>query len=82
MKKFKIEVLVSLFLCVPYSETVYGWTTYHVLEADSLEEAREMLLKDDYLYYYDQETDHSDHYTQFWDDAEWEELVREDGRVL
>ena len=73
MKMFEIRV--------PYSETVYGWTTYHV-EAGSLEEAREMLLKDDYLYYYDQETDHSDHYTQFWDDAEWEELVREDGRVL
>jgi hypothetical protein len=46
MKMFEIRV--------PYSETVYGWTTYHV-EADSLEEAREMLLKDDYLYYYDQE---------------------------
>lgn len=64
MKKFEIKV--------PYSETVYGWTTY-LVEADSLEEAREILLKDDHLYYYDEEVDHSDHYTQFWDDAEWEE---------
>ena len=73
MKMFEIRV--------PYSETVYGWTTY-LVEADSLEEAQEMLSNDDSPHYYDQETDHSDHYTQFWDDAEWEELVREDGRVL
>jgi hypothetical protein len=64
MKKFTIKV--------PYRETVYGWTTY-LVEADSREEAREILLKDDHLYYYDEEADHSDHYTQFWDDAEWEE---------
>ena len=64
MKKFTIKV--------PYSETVYGWTTY-LVEADSREEAREILLNDENLYYYDEETDHSDHYTQFWDDAEWEE---------
>ena len=67
MKKFEIRV--------PYSETVYGWTTY-LVEADSLEEAREMLLKDDYLYYYDQEEEYSDHYTQFWDDAESEEITQ------
>ena len=70
MKKFEIRV--------PYSETVYGWTTYRV-EADSREEAREILADCMYqaighLYYYDQEADHSDHYTQFWDDAEWEEV--------
>ena len=67
MKKFEIRV--------PYSETVYGWTTY-LVEADSLEEAREMLLKDDYLYYYDQEEGNIDHYTQFWDDAESEEITQ------
>ena len=64
MKKFEIRV--------PYSETVYGWTIY-LVEADSREEAREILLKDDYLYYYDEEAEQSDHYTQFWDDAEWKE---------
>lgn len=65
MPKYEIKV--------PYRETVYGVTTY-CLEADSKESAREMLAEDDYLYYYDQEADHSDHYEQFWDDAEWEEV--------
>ena len=56
MKKFEIRV--------PYSKTVYGWTTY-LVEADSREEARKILLE---------ESDQSDHYTQFLDAAEWEEM--------
>lgn len=67
MPKFEITV--------PYRETVHGVTTYR-LEADSKEKAIEMLQESDgYLYYYDQEADHSEHYEEFWDDAEWEELT-------
>ena len=62
MKTFEIRV--------PYSETVYSWTTY-LVEADSREEAGEILLKDYHLYYYNEEADYSDHFTQFWDDEVW-----------
>ena len=75
MKKFKIEV--------PFSETVYGTVTYVVI-ADTKEEAEALLERDKGEYYCDAYMDHdySENYEEHWDDAEWEELVREDGRVL
>jgi hypothetical protein len=59
---------------VPYSETVYGEVVYRV-EAENIEEAKKLLQKDEHLYYYDQESSHSEHCTLYWQDLEWEELA-------
>jgi hypothetical protein len=38
---------------VPYSETVYGEVVYCV-EAKNIEEAKKLLQKDEYLYYWEE----------------------------
>lgn len=65
MPTFKIKV--------PYRETVYGTVTY-VVEADTEDAAGALIETDSYMYHYDSEQDYSDHYEEYWDDAEWEEL--------
>lgn len=60
---------------VPYSETVYGTATYHV-EAETEQDAKDALLEDDYLYYYDSETDYSENYQLFFDDLSLVELSK------
>ena len=64
MKKFEIKV--------PYRETVYGTVTY-IVDAETKEEAKAFIEKDSYPYYWDMEEEGSDHFEEYWDDAEWEE---------
>lgn len=57
---------------VPYSETVYGEQIY-IIDAETKEDAERELLENDYVYHHDWEATESDHFTLFWDNAEWEE---------
>lgn len=58
---------------VPYRETVYGMTTY-VVEAKSEEEARMLMDKEAYKYYWDSEQDCSENYEEFYSDMTLEEV--------
>lgn len=58
---------------VPYRETVYG-TTKYVVEATSEEEARSLMDKESYKYYWDSEQDSSDNYEEFYSDIELTEV--------
>lgn len=65
MPKFEIKV--------PYREMVYGTIEYHI-EAEDRDAALKELDRMSYMYRYDSEIYESEHYEEFWDDAEWEEL--------
>ena len=65
MKYFTFEV--------PYRETVFGTTTF-LVEADSEQEARELMDKESYKYYWDSEQDCSDNYEEFYSELKLTEV--------
>jgi DNA-dependent RNA polymerase auxiliary subunit epsilon len=65
MKYFTFEV--------PYRETVYGTTTF-LVEADSEQEARELMDKESYKYYWDSEQDCADNYEEFYSELKLTEV--------
>lgn len=69
MKYFTFEV--------PYRETVYGMTTF-VVEAKSEDEARQLMDKESYKYYWDSEQDSSDNYEEFYSDMKLTEVTDSD----
>ena len=65
MKYFTFEV--------PYKETVYGTTTF-VVEANSETEARALMDKESYKYYWDSEQEYSDYYEEYYSELKLTEV--------